>query len=247
MKTECKPQDNTMLKVLAIIPARGGSKRVPRKNVRDLCGKPVIAYTIEAALESSVFSRIIVSTDDDEVAGVAKRLGADVPFMRPPELAQDDTPGIEPVLHAVCWLDEHERYRPDYVMLLQPTSPLRTAKDIEAAVQLAQKKQADSVVSVCSVDQHPYWMKQITEDGRLVDFLLLDRAYTRRQDLPSVYALNGAIYLARREVLLKQQTFYTDRTYAYIMPPERSLDIDIPWDLYLADLILKDRVKHESD
>lgn len=233
--------------VVGIIPARGGSKAIPKKNVASLAGRPLIAWTITAALCSPALNRVIVSTDDAKIAEVAQQWGAEVPFLRPAELAQDDTSGIEPVLHAVRWLDEHEGYRPDYVMVLQPTSPLRTAEDIEAAMQLARERQADGVVSVCSVHQHPCWMKRITEDGRLTDFLPLDSAYTCRQDLPPVYALNGAIYLARREVLLERQTFYTDRTYGYIMPPERSLDIDTPWDLHLADLILKERMRHERN
>lgn len=161
--------------------------------------------------------------------------------MRPAELSRDDTPGIEPVLHAVSWLEQHENYCPDYVMLLQPTSPLRTAHDIDSAVAIAREHQADSVVSVTPTHHHPYWCKRITETGQLTNFLDLDAAYTRRQDLPPAYALNGAIYLVRRDVLVQEKTFYTDNTYAYSMPEERSLDVDTPWDLYVVDLILRDR------
>jgi N-acylneuraminate cytidylyltransferase/CMP-N,N'-diacetyllegionaminic acid synthase len=224
--------------VLTVIPARGGSKSVSHKNIAPAAGKPLIAWTIETALDCSVLNRVIVSTDDEEIANVARRHGAEVPFLRPAELARDETPGIEPILHAVRWLDRNEGYSPDYVMVLQPTSPLRTAEDIEAVVQLAQKKQADGVVSVCPADHHPYWMKRISEDGHLVDFLPMERSYHRRQDLPSVYASNGAIYLVRRDVIMEQETFYTDQTYGYVMPPNRSLDIDTPWDLSLARLIL---------
>jgi N-acylneuraminate cytidylyltransferase/CMP-N,N'-diacetyllegionaminic acid synthase len=238
---------NDELCVVGVICARGGSKGVPHKNIRPLAGKSLIAYTIETALASALIDRIIVSTDDVNIADVAGKYGANVPFLRPAELARDDTPVIDSVLHAMRWLDEHEGYRPDYVMLLQPTSPLRSTEDIDGAVQLAREKQADSVVSVYSVHQHPYWMKRVTKDGRLVDFLSLDRTYTCRQDLPSVYALNGAIYLARREILLERQTFYTNQTCAYVMPPERSLDIDTLWDFYMTELILKDRLHHERD
>jgi N-acylneuraminate cytidylyltransferase/CMP-N,N'-diacetyllegionaminic acid synthase len=227
--------------VLGIIPARGGSKSIPGKNIAMVAGKPLIAYTIQAALDAKSLGRVVVSTDSEEIAEVARSFGAETPFLRPPELAQDDTPGIEPVIHAVRWLDEHESYRPDYVMVLQPTSPLRATEDIEAAVQLARERQADSVVSVCTAQQHPYWMKRVTKDGKLVDFLQTDKAYTSRQSLPSVYALNGAIYLARREILLERKTFYTDRTYAYIMPEERSLDVDIKLDLKLAELLIRER------
>ena len=138
-------------------------------------------------------------------------------------------------------------YRPDFVMLLQPTSPLRTTEDIEGVIRIALEKKGDSVVSVCIAHNHPYWTKRIAKNGILVGFLPKAPKSTRRQGLPPAYALNGAIYLARREVLLNQKTLYTEKTYAYIMPQERSLDIDTPWDLYLADLILKDRMKRESD
>lgn len=231
-----------MTEILAIIPARGGSKRIPRKNVLDLCGKPVIAYSIEAALNSGVVSRVIVSTDDEEIAQVARQWGAEAPFLRPAALAQDNIPGIAPVIHAVYWLGEQKGYRPEYVMLLQPTSPLRTAEDIRATVEIAQEKNADAVVSVCRTDHHPYWTKRITEDGCLVDFLPLDHASSQSKDLPVVHALNGAIYLVKRPVLLEQETFYTSNTYAYVMPEERSLDIDTPWQLYLAELVLKDEL-----
>ncbi|TFG71863.1 MAG: acylneuraminate cytidylyltransferase family protein, partial [Anaerolineales bacterium] len=226
-----------MLTILAIITARGGSKSIPHKNIVTVAGKPLIAWTIETALGSILLDRVIVSTDDPEIAQVSRTLGAEVPFMRPADLAKDDTPGINPVIHAMQWLEENERYRPDYMMLLQPTSPLRMPEDINAAIDLAKDKQADSVVSVCPVHKHPYWMKQITDDGRLVDYALPERKYTYRQELPVVYALNGAIYLTRRDILLKKSSFYTKNTYAYIMPPERSMDVDTVWDLQLVDLI----------
>ena len=133
--------------ILGLIPARGGSKALPHKNIRQFAGKPLIAWTIETALACPMLDRTIVSTDDPEIADVSRHWGAEVPFLRPAELARDDTPGIEPVLHAVRWLGENEGYRPDYVMVLQPTSPLRTTEDIEAAIQLARDRQADGVVS----------------------------------------------------------------------------------------------------
>lgn len=241
-----------MNEILGLIPARGGSKSVPRKNIRILAGKPLIAWTIEAALVCSLLDRVIVSTDDIEIANVARGYGAEVPFLRPGELAQDDTPGIEPLLHAVRWLDEHEDYRPDYALMLQPTSPLRTTEDIEAAINLAISNDADSVVSVCEVRYHPYWTMRLDADGTLSDFHGLDlcdlqRKYPRRQDLPPAHAENGAIYLAKRSVLLECQAFYGKRLYGYVMPAERSLDVDTLWDLYLANLILQGRRAHERD
>lgn len=233
--------------LLAVIPARGGSRSVPRKNIAPVAGKPLIAWTIRAAQRSQSISRLIVSTDDEQIAHTARQYGAEVPFLRPTELARADTPGVDPIVHAVEWLHQHEHYQPEYVMVLQPTSPLRTAEDIDAAVQLATERNADSVVSVTTTRHHPYWMKRVAEDGSLHNFVAQDRAYTRRQDLPSAYALNGALYLARREVLLVQRSFYANQTYGYIMPPERSHDVDTPWDLHIVQLVLQDRQAHESD
>lgn len=233
--------------VVGLITARGGSKSIPRKNIKLLAGKPLIAWTIEAALQSHRLSRVIVSTDDEEIAQVAREWGAEVPFMRPAELAQDKTPSIFAILHAINWLDQFESYQPDFVMCLQPTSPLRTAQDIDTVIERTSQKKVDSVVSVTPVNHHPYWLKKVDDNGRMQDFVTLNQPISRRQDLPAVYALNGAIYLAHCETLLERKSWYTEQTLAYIMPSERSLDIDMPWDFYLVDLILKDRAKREND
>lgn len=226
--------------VVAIIPARSGSKGLPGKNLRRVGGLPLIAHAILLARSSREVERCVVSTDSEAIAEVARRYGAEVPFLRPAELAQDDTPGEEPVIHAVCWLAEHDHYCPGYVLLLQPTSPLRALEDITAAIHLARCKRADGVVSVACAKPHPYWTKVVADDGRVKSFLHANGAgLTRRQALPPVYAVNGAIYLAKRQVLLERRTWYTDKTYAYVMPPERSLDIDSAWDLHLADLVLR--------
>ncbi|MEA3351094.1 MAG: acylneuraminate cytidylyltransferase family protein [Chloroflexota bacterium] len=230
-----------MIKTLAIIPARGASKSIPNKNIRPVAGRPLLAWTITEAQAAESVDRIIVSTDSSKIADVAQEYGADIPFMRPAELAEDSTPGILPILHAIRWLENAENYLPDYVIALQPTSPLRSSVDIDASIQLAERMDADAVVSVAPVNHHPYWMKQINDEGILRDFISLDEPITRRQDLPNAYALNGAVYLARREILLERKTWYTGRTYAYVMPIERSLDVDSPWDIYLADLILLNR------
>ena len=236
-----------MGKILGLITARGGSKGIPQKNIRSLAGKPLLAWTIEVALSSQSLDRIVVSTEDRRVAEVARTFGVEVPFMRPIELAQDNSPSIDAIFHTIHWLADHEDYRPEYVMLLQPTSPLRSSEDIQKATQIIQDKQADSVVSVTIVHQHPYWMKTISPDERLVDFLSKEQSYVRHQDLPTAYALNGAIYLARRDVLLERGSFFGDNTLAYVMPPERSLDIDTPWEFHLAELILKDNLQHENN
>jgi CMP-N,N'-diacetyllegionaminic acid synthase len=242
-----------MAEIVGLITARGGSRGIPRKNTRLLAGKPLIAWTIEAALASQRLSRVIVSTEDEEIAQIAREWGAEVPFMRPAELAQDHTPSIEPVLHAVQWLDDHESYQPDYAMLLQPTSPLRTAQDIEEAIALAVRLGADSVVSICQVKYHPYWAMRMNDDGTLRSFLdaadwdSLQEMFPRRQDLPLAYAENGGIYLVRRRVLLERKSFYGKTFYGYIMPGERSLDIDTAWDFHLVGLLLKDKMRYAGD
>lgn len=221
---------------LALVVARGGSTSIPRKNLAPLAGRPLIAWTIEAALRCPAIDRVVVSTDDGEIAAVAREHGAETPFIRPPELARDDTPTMPVVLHALQQLSA-EGYVPGSVMLLQPTSPLRTSADINAAIALAQERSADSVVSVSLAASHPHLAKRITTDGRLEDFMA-HPPVVRRQDLEPVYALNGAIYLIRREPLVESQTFYGPKTYAYVMPSERSIDVDTEWDLRLCDLIL---------
>ena len=232
--------------ILGIVPARGGSKAITRKNLALLANKPLLAWTVEVALESASLDRLVISTDDPEIADAGKKLGAEIPFLRPAELAADTSTSMDVILHALRWLADNQNYRPDYVLLLQPTSPLRTATDIRESIKLALAKRADSVVSVCETHQHPLWMKGVNHEGRLVDLYPQSPAPTRRQDLPSVFALNGAIYLALRTFLLSERTFISDCTYAYVMPENRSLDVDTPWDLYLANLILNDREHRET-
>jgi len=226
--------------ILGIIPARGGSKAIPRKNLAVLANKPLLAWTVEVAIGSDSLDRLVISTDDPEIAAVGKKLGAEVPFLRPTELATDTATSMDVILHAIRWLDENESYRPDYVLLLQPTSPLRTVTDIRKSIELLLAKRADAVVSVCETHQHPLWMKGMNEEGKLVDLYPQSAVPTRRQDLPPVFALNGAIYLALRTFLLSERTFISDHTYAYVMPENRSLDVDTPWELHLADLILRE-------
>jgi CMP-N,N'-diacetyllegionaminic acid synthase len=231
--------------LLAIIPARGGSRGVPRKNIQMVAGRPLIAWTIDAARSASVVTRIVVSTDSDEIADVARRSGAEVPLMRPRELAEDDTPGIAPVLHTVEWLRHHECYEPLHVVVLQPTSPLRSAADIDAAMALRTRRDAAAVVSVCPTPHHPAWTKSIDAEGYLTNLGGSDDT-TPRQQLAPAYVLNGAIYLIRRDVLLERRSLYADRTCAYVMPIERSLDIDSPWDLHIADLVLSARLQERG-
>jgi CMP-N-acetylneuraminic acid synthetase len=227
--------------VLALITARRGSKGIPGKNVRQLGGKPLIAWSIEAAQESPSVGRIVTSTDSEEIAKVARQLGAEVPFLRPAELARDESTHIDVVAHCLEWLVEHEGYAPEYVLLLQPTSPLRTTADIEAASAIITEKDADAVIGVVEAPHHPFLLERIAEDGTLTAFTPSNGASLRRQDLPAAYAINGAIYLNRRESLLRERTFLPRGTYPYIMSPERSMDIDTPWDWFLVESVLEAR------
>ncbi|RYD81273.1 MAG: acylneuraminate cytidylyltransferase family protein, partial [Sphingomonadales bacterium] len=208
---------------------------IPRKNIRMMAGKPMIAWTIEAALAAPGVDAVVVSTEDAEIAEVARASGAEVPFLRPAELAADDTPGIDPVLHAIGMLPQH-----DAVLLLQPTSPLRSTADIDAVLAMAAETGAPAVVSVCEPEDHPNWMYRIDGKGRL-DPLMAAPAVARRQDLPPVYSLNGAIYFAKTGWLQQHRSFVGPETLGYAMPGDRSVDIDGPLDWKLAELLLAER------
>lgn len=224
------------MKTLALIPARGGSKGIPRKNINMIAGKPLIAWTIEAALASTLLDGVVVSTDNAEIAEVALRYGAQVPFLRPAELARDETPGVEPVLHALQQLPDY-----DAVLLLQPTSPLRSSADIDACLALAREREAVSVVSVSEPDAHPDWMYRMTATQQL-EKLLASQSHTRRQDLLTVLTLNGALYFANADWLRRSRTLLAEETLAYVMPADRSVDIDTPLDWKFAELLLNEKI-----
>ncbi len=233
--------------ILALIPARGGSKTVAGKNIAPVGGRPLIAWTIAAAKAAKCVSRVVVDTDNAAIGDVARAHGADTPYVRPAELARDDTLSMDVVIHALQWFDAHEGCCPRWLCLLQPTSPLRTAEDIDAAVALALQHDADAVVSVSESHHHPLWQKRLAPDGRISDYVQAPTRPLRRQDLAPAYALNGAIYLAKTNLLRAQRTWYTPHTFAYVMPPQRSLDVDSSWDLHLADLILSEPVHDQDD
>jgi CMP-N,N'-diacetyllegionaminic acid synthase len=221
--------------VLGIIPARGGSKGVLRKNIRNVAGAPLISYTLKAALNCSCLSRVIVSTDDLEIASVARMNGGEV-MMRPEEFARDDTPMIPVITHVLSSLAQNNEVY-DIVVLLQPTTPLRSSEDIDAAVDLLDKSEADSVVSAYRVeDNHPSRMYKIS-DGYF-------RPYDKepegnlRQDLPDVFHRNGAIYASRYSQLVENKSILGDKILPYIMPRERSVNIDDEFDLKIADFLL---------
>lgn len=221
--------------IIAIIPARGESRTVPRKNIRLLNGKPLIFYTLEEARKSKHIGRIIVSTEDDDIAEIAKNCGAEV-ITRPEELATDEAKTIDVIFHVLNALKE-EGYTSDIVVLLQPTSPLRTVNDIDRAIELFLGSDGESVVGVSEFNS-AYWSFKI-EKGHLKP--LFDKRYLRtmRQDLDKVYIPNGAIYISTPQMLYKYESFYCDRTVPYIMPAERSIDIDTEVDFMLAELLMK--------
>ncbi len=226
--------------ILALIPARGGSKGVPGKNIRPLAGRPLIAWTIEAARASRFVDRVVLSSDNEDICRIAAAYGCEVPFRRPKELARDDTPGIAPVLHALEALPGF-----DYLVLLQPTSPFRSTADIDAAITRCIDTGAPSVVSVTPASQHPSWMYHMDGDGRLVHFLN-EEPIARRQELPRIYALNGAIYVAHIPTLLTEKKLIGPGTIGYVMPRTRSLDIDTALDFDIAEVLARRLLAEEE-
>lgn len=230
-------------RILAITLARGGSKSVPRKNIRPLLGKPMIAYTIEEALKSKFITHYVVSTEDKEIAEVAKTYGADVPFLRPEELATDTTASKPCLQHATTFMEDQLGRPFDYVVELMATNPLKTVEDIDTALEKLISTGADSVIGVIQIhDQHPLRVKKIVDD-KLVDFCLPEPNEARRQDLqPDAFLRNGSIYAMKRDVLMIQDRRYgTENSRPYIFSPERSVNVDSLEDWYLAEMRLKNR------
>ena len=222
--------------VLAIIPARSGSKGIPNKNIRLLNGKPLIAWTIDAAKDSQYIDKIIVTTDSKNIAKYAKKHKADVPFLRPSELATDNTSGIEVIRHALKWhSDNNLSY--DWFIYLQPTSPFRRSIHIdEALLILAGNQQSTSLRSVCEAKNNPFWMRVINAEGFLEEFIATEKLYHNRQNLPKVFMLNGAIYISDCAIFLKYKSFNT-KCIPYIMDHLSSIDIDTEDDWQYADFV----------
>jgi CMP-N,N'-diacetyllegionaminic acid synthase len=231
--------------VLGVVTARAGSKGIPGKNTRLLAGKPLIAYTIECALASGAFDRLILSTDDEEAARIARELGCEVPFIRPAELSADDTPHLPVMQHAVTWMRDQQGYEADWVMILMPTSPLRQPSHIVESVALALASGADSVVSVDEIPAHFNPMRAVTIDsGGWARLLVGDRPVkrrpVRRQDQPKAWVFNGAIYLFRGSLLTdkNEPSLYGDRVAAYVMPAPYGTNIDDPEDWAKVERLL---------
>jgi CMP-N,N'-diacetyllegionaminic acid synthase len=224
------------MKVLGLIPARGGSKGVPRKNIRHLHGKPLLGYTAEAALQSRRLTRVVLSTEDDEIANVGRQYGLDVPFLRPQNLAMDSSPTLDVVIHALKSLDEAGDTF-DSVCLLQPTNPFRRTVDIDNCIELFERSGADSVISVLPVpaEYNPGWVYWQDEEGRLLISTGDDEPVTRRQDLPNAYHRDGSVYVTRTETILARNSLYGDCVLGYEMSPEFSVNIDTEEDWLKAE------------
>ena len=232
------------MKVLGIITARGGSKGVPGKNLKLLAGQPLLAYTIDAANNCAALDRVILSTEDEAIAAAGRAMGCEVPFTRPAELSRDDTPHLPVVQHAAAWMRDHANYTFDAVMVLQPTSPLRTSTDIAAAVALLESTGADSVLSVSEVPVHSHPSRTLRLDASDQAVLFatgepVRKRINRRQDLPPAWLMNGAVYACRTAVLFASEpSLYGDRVVAYRMPHERSSSIDDMDDWAAAERLL---------
>jgi len=227
------------VRILGAIPARGGSKSVPKKNIRSLAGKPLIAHTIETALKCSLITDVVVSTDDDKIRKIAIKYGAKAPFLRPKELATDTALAIPTIQHTVGEMEKIRGLKYDYIIMLQPTAPLRTYQDLTEALIKLIKSDADGIISVVDVDNwHPMKMKKF-ENGLLVDYQKPPVENPPRQILPPVYIVNGAIYATKRDVFMNRGTFQGEKCLGYIMPPERSVNIDTEVDFIVAEYMLQ--------
>jgi len=227
--------------ILAIIPARGGSKGIPRKNIKELAGKPLIAWTIEEAKKSKYIDRLILSSDDEEIITVAKEWGCEVPFVRPKELATDSSPSIDFVLHAINNIDKQF----DYICLLQPTSPLRNVDDINNCILYCIDNNSNSCVTISEVEKHPYYMYELSKNNNLIK-VLPNTGVLRRQDLPKIYEVNGSVYLNNVDFLKLNKIFIDKSTNGYIIPKERAVDIDSDLDWKICELILKEKLFYKN-
>lgn len=241
--TTCSEGAGVLMRVLGLIPARGGSKGVLRKNVRLLGGKPLLQWSIEAALAARSLTSVVVSTDDEEVAAVGRKCGAIVPFLRPSELAADDTPTLPVIQHAVRTLETNgDRF--DIVCLLQPTSPFRTAADIDACIELLITSGADSVISVLRVppEYNPHWVYFTASDGSLSLSTGESEPLPRRQVLPAAFHRDGSVYVTRRDVVIEKSSLYGKRVLGYEVTQPRTINIDTPADLVRADSMTQELV-----
>ena len=226
------------MRILGLIPARGDSKGIVDKNIVNLAGKPLIYYTIQQAVKVNLFERVFVSTDSEKIKTVCESIGLEVPFLRSKHLAQDNTRTIDVVIDLLESLKESYNEEYDYVCLLQPTSPLRSVQDIKNCIEIIRAKKEGSVISISLINEpHPYKM-QVIENGLIYPFLKGSDSSTPRQELPAVYELNGAVFLTDVETIMEKRSFFGEKCYPYIMPAERSVDINSDLDLAFATMLI---------
>jgi CMP-N-acetylneuraminic acid synthetase len=245
------PIESRKLHVLGIIPSRGGSKTIPRKNIKEFLGKPLLAWTIEVAKESRVFDRLILSTEDEEIAQTGRACGAEVPFLRPQELARDATPTAPVVRHTIEWLSIHEGWVPQFVMVLEPTSPGRRAFHIREAAALLETSGGDSIASISEVPHHyvPIKLLKLGEDGMIngIDGTPVRNMIHRRQELPQYYGFDGLIYACKTElIMMDPPTVWGERVVGYIVDPKYSVDLDQPEDWAPAEAKLRSFLREEK-
>lgn len=231
-------------KIIAIIPARGGSKGVPRKNIKTLCGKPLTYYSIKAGLESKYIDRVVVSTEDNEIEEIAKRYEAEV-VKRPMALSRDYTPSLEVFQQVLHFLKKTEEYIPDIVVILQPTSPLRKTNDIDTCIEKLCSERCDSVITVTKVEHPPQWMVKLDKNSRLNNFLT-GKNVVRRQESEELYIPNGAVFVTWVYTIIKENTIRGADTRAIVMPSERSIDIDTELDFYIAEQLMIKNERNKS-
>lgn len=231
-------------KILAVIPARGGSKGVPNKNIKELLGKPLIAYTIEQAQASKYIDRTIVSTDSPVIADIAVSYGAEVPFLRPEELATDQSGTIDVLVHAIDWLEKNENYKFDILVLLHATTPLREPEDIDHSIELLVENGAENVFTVTEAHRNPYFNMVEIRNNKVS--LVKKGNYTTRQTAPKVFDMNSSIYVWWKDIFKKKKSVFLENSRIYIMPKTRSVDIDDAFDFKIAEMLLTDQGRNVS-
>jgi len=225
---------------LAIIPARGGSKGLPGKNIKNLCGKPLIAWSIETGLNSKYIDEVMVTTDSQEIADVAQKYGANVPFLRPKELATDTATTFDAIKHTIDFYKEKLKKEFDYIVLLEPTSPLREVSDIDNAVEQLLNSDADAIVGICKTeDQNPAFLVLKDNNNYISGYENRSMKVIRRQDISDVYFFERTIYISKTDVLLDKQTFYHDKTIGYEVPKYKSLEVDDMDDFIMVEAMMK--------
>ncbi len=225
---------------LGIVPARGGSKGLPGKNIKELCGKPLIAWSIESGLKSKYLDEVMITTDSKDIADIAKQYGASVPFLRPEFLASDTATSFDAIKHTIEFYKNEFDKEFDYIVLLEPTSPLRETSDIDIAIEQLFNSNADSIVGICRTeDQNPAFLVFKNEKDFISGYENHDMKVLRRQDIKDVYFFEGTIYISKTDVLLNKKTFYHENTIGYVVPKYKSLEIDDIDDFIMVEAIMK--------